>query len=205
MSSLTSTQNGKSAFDPKALLAAYLQQLQLKPLRTKMFTQGSLSALTEIVASYFAYARPGYGPAITSRVPKMAFYGACIAAPLTHFLNTMVQKQLPGKILLQQLITVIFFFPIQNTVYLASMAIIAGAKTTDQVRGAVRAGLVPMTKGMCALHPILLTFANLFVPKEMFAPFFSLVGFCLGTFFNTMAKKRIAAAAAAEKAEKKDT
>lgn len=85
------------------------------------------------------------------------------------------------------------------------MAIIAGAKTTDQVRGAVRAGLVPMTKGMCALHPILLTFANLFVPKEMFAPFFSLVGFCLGTFFNTMAKKRIAAAAAVEKAEKKDT
>jgi peroxisomal membrane protein 2 len=76
-----------------------------------MCTQGSLSALTEIVASYFAYARPGYGPAITSRVPKMAFYGACVAAPLTHFLNTMVQKQFPGKILLQQIITMLFVRP----------------------------------------------------------------------------------------------
>ncbi|KAF9766915.1 hypothetical protein IL306_000584 [Fusarium sp. DS 682] len=96
----------------------------------------------------------------------------------------------------------LFFFPIQNTVYLASMAVIAGARTTEQARAAIRAGLVPMTKAMCAMHPILITFANLFVPKEAWAPFFSLVGFCLGTYFNTLAKKRrVAAAAAASQKE----
>lgn len=83
------------------------------------------------------------------------------------------------------------------------MAIIAGARTTDQVKGAVRAGLVPMTKAMCAMHPILLTIAKLFVPQEMFPLFFSAVGFCLGTFFNTLAKMRRAAAEA--EAKKKET
>ncbi|KAF4334211.1 membrane peroxisomal [Fusarium beomiforme] len=199
MSSLTSTPNGKSVIEPKALLAS-------KPLRTKMLTQGSLSALTEIIASWFAYGRPGYGPTITSRVPQMAFYGACIAAPLTHFLNTTLQRSLPGRVILQQLVTMLLFFPIQNTVYLASMAVIAGARTPEQARAAVRAGLVPMTKAMCAMHPILITIANVFVPKEAWAPFFSLVGFCLGTFFNTLAKKRrvAAAAAAASQKESKD-
>ncbi|KAH7260656.1 uncharacterized protein BKA55DRAFT_672551 [Fusarium redolens] len=201
MSSLIDTPNGKAAIDAKALLAAYLQQLQSKPLRTKMLTQGSLSALTEIIASWFAYGLPGHGPTITSRVPQMAFYGACIAAPLTHFLNTTLQRSLPGRVILQNLITMFLFFPIQNTVYLTSMAVIAGARTTEQARAAVRAGLVPMTKAMCAMHPILITIANLFVPKEAWAPFFSLVGFCLGTFFNTLAKKRRVAAAAASKKE----
>ncbi|KAF5974238.1 hypothetical protein FBULB1_7872 [Fusarium bulbicola] len=202
MSSLTNSPNGKSTIDAKALLGAYLKQLQSKPLRTKMLTQGSLSALTEITASWFAYGLPGHGPTITARVPQMAFYGACIAAPLTHFLNTTLQRSLPGRVVLQNLITMLLFFPIQNTVYLASMAVIAGARTTEQARAAVRAGLVPMTKAMCAMHPVLITIATLFVPKEAWAPFFSLVGFCLGTFFNTMAKKRrVAAAAAASKKE----
>ncbi|KAJ4136496.1 hypothetical protein NW768_004110 [Fusarium equiseti] len=200
MASLTNSPT-KSALDPKVLLMSYLKQLQSKPLRTKMATQGSLSALTEIIASYFAYQRPGYGPMITSRVPQMAFYGACIAAPLQHFLMTLAQKQLPGKILLQQLVTMFIFFPIQNTVYLSSMAIIAGARTKEQVQGAVKAGLIPMTKAMCAMHPVLITFAKLVVPMEYWPVFFSLIGFSLSTFFNTLAKMR---RAAAENAEKKD-
>lgn len=72
-----------------------------------MLTQGSLSALTEIIASWFAYGLPGHGPTITARVPQMAFYGACIAAPLTHFLNTTLQRSLPGRVVLQNLITML--------------------------------------------------------------------------------------------------
>ncbi|KAG5660395.1 hypothetical protein KAF25_003001 [Fusarium avenaceum] len=198
--------SGKTGLEPKALLTAYVKQLQIKPLKTKMYTSGSLMALTEIIASWLAYGRDGHGPTFTSRVPQMAFYGAFVSAPLTHLLNGTLQKKFAGRtgagnLLLQTLLTYIFIFPIQNTVYLASMALIAGARTVEQVRAAVRGGLVPMTTANCALYPVLLGFAKAFVPPQFWAPFFSMVGFFLGTYFNTLAKKRKVAAAAAAKAK----
>ncbi|KAM0345598.1 hypothetical protein ACHAPU_006251 [Fusarium lateritium] len=190
----------KTGLEPKALLTAYVKQLQIKPLRTKVYTSGALMALTEIVSSWLAYGRPGYGPTFTPRVPQMAFYGAFISAPLTHLLNGTLQRKFAGRtgakvLMLQTLLTYIFIFPIQNTVYLASMAVIAGARTIEPIRAAVRGGLVPMTAANCALYPVLLGIAKAFVPPQFWAPFFSMVGFFLGTYFNTLAKKRRVAAA----------
>ncbi|KAM0208429.1 hypothetical protein ACHAQD_011638 [Fusarium lateritium] len=156
-----------------------------------MYTSGSLMALTEIIASWLAYGRDGHGPTFTSRVPQMAFYGAFVSAPLTHLLNGTLQKKFAGR-------SGAGIFPIQNTVYLASMALIAGARTVEQVRAAVKGGLVPMTTANCALYPVLLGFAKAFVPPQFWAPFFSMVGFFLGTYFNTLAKKRRVAAAKAK-------
>ncbi|KAM0487405.1 hypothetical protein ACHAP7_001918 [Fusarium lateritium] len=183
--------SGKTGLEPKALLTAYVKQLQIKPLKTKMYTSGSLMALTEIIASWLAYGRDGHGPTFTSRVPQMAFYGAFVSAPLTHLLNGTLQKKFAGR-------SGAGIFPIQNTVYLASMALIAGARTVEQVRAAVKGGLVPMTTANCALYPVLLGFAKAFVPPQFWAPFFSMVGFFLGTYFNTLAKKRRVAAAKAK-------
>lgn len=76
---------------------AYLKQLQTNPLRTKMLTSGSLSALQEILASWIAKDRNKNGNYFTSRVPKMAAYGAFVSAPLGHVLISILQKLFAGR------------------------------------------------------------------------------------------------------------
>jgi hypothetical protein len=70
--------------------------LSTNPLQTKAATSGILSALQEFLASYIAGEKSPSGSYVTSRVPKMAFYGvlpfrteytnskAVISAPLGH-------------------------------------------------------------------------------------------------------------------------
>lgn len=76
---------------------AYLQQLQSNPLRTKMLTSGTLSALQEALASWIAKDVTKHGHYVSSRVPKMAVYGAFISAPLGHLLISILQKMFAGR------------------------------------------------------------------------------------------------------------
>jgi hypothetical protein len=78
-------------------LAAYLRQLQSNPLRTKMITSGSLSGAQEVLASWIAKDRNKDGHYFTSRVPKMALYGAFISAPLGHVLINILQRAFAGR------------------------------------------------------------------------------------------------------------
>lgn len=71
---------------------AYLKQLQSNPLRTKMLTSGTLAALQEVLASWLAHDRSKNGHYFSSRVPKMAAYGALISAPLGHMLISILQR-----------------------------------------------------------------------------------------------------------------
>jgi hypothetical protein len=75
----------------------YLKQLQTNPLRTKMLTSGTLSATQELLASWIAKDRNKNGHYFTSRVPKMAVYGAFISAPLGHVLISILQKLFAGR------------------------------------------------------------------------------------------------------------
>jgi hypothetical protein len=74
----------------------YLKQLQENPLRTKMLTSGSLAALQELLASWIAHDRSKHGNYFSSRIPKMAIYGAFISAPLGHVMITILQKMFRG-------------------------------------------------------------------------------------------------------------
>lgn len=74
------------------LRKAYLKQLQSNPLRTKMLTSGTLAALQEVLASWLAHDRSKHGHYFSTRVPKMAAYGALISAPLGHMLISILQK-----------------------------------------------------------------------------------------------------------------
>lgn len=78
-------------------MQAYLKQLQSNPLRTKMLTSGTLSGLQEFLASWIAHDRSKSGHYFTSRVPKMALYGAVISAPLGHVLISLLQKVFQGR------------------------------------------------------------------------------------------------------------
>ncbi|KAK5952003.1 hypothetical protein OHC33_006889 [Knufia fluminis] len=183
----------------KGYLAAYLKQLQTNPLRTKMLTSGSLAGLQEIIASWLAHDRSKHGHYFSSRVPKMMAYGALISAPLGHALIGILQwlfsnrSSLKAKIL-QILVSNLVVAPIQNTVYLASMAIIAGARTFHQIRATVRAGFMPVMKVSWITSPIALAFAQKFLPEYLWVPFFNFVAFIIGTYINTHTKKKRLAA-----------
>ncbi|KAI9810526.1 MAG: hypothetical protein M1827_006199 [Pycnora praestabilis] len=180
-------------------LAAYLQQLQKNPLRTKMLTSGSLAALQEVLASWIAHDRNKNGHYFTSRVPKMAIYGAFISAPLGHVLISILQRLFAGRTslkakILQIIVSNLIVSPIQNSVYLTAMAIIAGARTFHQVRATVRAGFLPVMKVSWITSPLALAFAQKFLPEQTWVPFFNIIAFVIGTYINAHTKKKRLAA-----------
>lgn len=75
----------------------YLKKLQESPLRTKMITSGSLAGLQEFLASWIAKDRNKSGGYFTTRIPKMALYGALISAPLGHVMISILQKMFAGR------------------------------------------------------------------------------------------------------------
>ena len=66
-------------------------------MRTKMLTSGSLAALQEVLASWIAKDVSKHGHYFSSRVPKMAAYGAFVSAPMGHFLIKILQWLFSGK------------------------------------------------------------------------------------------------------------
>jgi len=195
----TALTGGKGNAGQPGYLAVYLKQLQTNPLRTKMLTSGTLSALQEILASWIAKDRNKNGNYFTSRVPKMAAYGAFISAPLGHVLISILQKVFAGRTslkakILQILFSNLLIAPIQNSVYLVSMAIIAGARTFHQVHATWKAGFMPVMKVSWISSPIALAFAQKFLPEHTWVPFFNIIAFFIGTYVNSVTKKKRLAA-----------
>lgn len=62
-----------------------------------MLTSGGLSGAQEFLASWIAKDRNKDGHYFTSRVPKMAAYGAFISAPMGHILISILQKIFAGR------------------------------------------------------------------------------------------------------------
>lgn len=129
----------------------------------------------------------------------MAAYGAFISAPLGHMLISILQWLFKGHTsvkakVVQILISNLVISPIQNTVYLASMAIIAGARTWHQIRATVRAGFMPVMKISWISSPIALAFAQKFLPEQTWVTFFNMISFVIGTYINTHTKKKRLAA-----------
>lgn len=130
----------------QTLLYKYLGQLATNPLRTKALTNATLNAIQEILASYLAGEKSKNGSYVSDRVPKMMIYGAFVSAPLGHFLVTTLQKAFEGRTtprdkLLQIIASNLIVSPIQNSAFLISMAIIAGARTKEQCINTLKAGL----------------------------------------------------------------
>ncbi|KAK4899455.1 hypothetical protein LTR17_000656 [Elasticomyces elasticus] len=180
---------------PNGYLAWYLKKLQEDPLRTKMITSGTLAGLQEFLASWMAKDRSKHGHYFTSRVPKMAVYGAFVSAPLGHVMISLLQRMFAGRTslkakILQIIVSNLIISPIQNAVYLTSMALIAGARTRHQIAATVRAGFMPVMKVSWITSPIALAFAQAFLPQETWVPFFNAIGFVIGTYINTHTKKK---------------
>ncbi|KAI4860224.1 integral membrane protein [Hypoxylon rubiginosum] len=195
----TAITGGKKNAGTRGYLMAYINELERNPLRTKMLTAGTLAGLQELLASWLAKDRNKHGNYFTARVPKMAAYGALISAPLGHFLIWCLQKTFKGRTslrakILQILVSNLIVAPIQNVVYLVAMALIAGARTFHQVRATVRVSFMKVMKVSWITSPLCLAFAQQFLPEAAWVPFFNVVAFIIGTYINTMTKrKRLAA------------
>lgn len=87
----------KSFANSRFSLQAYIKQLEENPMRTKMLTAGTLSGAQELIASWLAKDRNKNGHYFTSRVPKMAAYGAFVSAPLGSLLIWILQKIFKGR------------------------------------------------------------------------------------------------------------
>ncbi|KAI2615495.1 integral membrane protein [Hypoxylon sp. NC1633] len=190
---------GKKNAGTKGYLMAYINQLEKNPLRTKMLTAGTLAGLQELLASWLAKDRNKHGNYFTARVPKMAAYGALVSAPLGHFLIWCLQKAFKGRTslrakILQILVSNLIVAPIQNTVYLVAMALIAGARTFHQVRATVRVSFMRVMQVSWITSPLCLAFAQQFLPEAAWVPFFNVVAFIIGTYINTVTKKKRLAA-----------
>jgi len=205
---------------PHPLLASYLQQIALHPLRTKAFTNATLCFLQEVLGSHIAH-MPVKKPApdapvllhllarahVDMRAVKMALYGFLVSAPLGHFLIGALQKAFAGKTgtgakIGQILASNLLVAPIQTSAYLASMAIISGAKSVDEVLNTIKSGFLSVIRIQWITSPIALTIAQRFIPVELWVVFFNSIQFVLGTYFNARVKQLRARAAAAKKAEK---
>ena len=78
-------------------LQPYIKILEDNPLRVRMLTAGTLSALEELISSILAKDRNKHGNYLTSRIPKMAAFGALVSAPMGHFLIWVMMKVFRGR------------------------------------------------------------------------------------------------------------
>ncbi|KAG2159715.1 uncharacterized protein EDB93DRAFT_9524 [Suillus bovinus] len=144
---------------------------------------------------------------IDSKAIKMALYGFFVSAPVGHFLVGMLQKAFAGKTGLkarlgQLLASNLLISPINAVVFLASMAIINGAKSVDEVIRTVKGGFFSVLRVSWVVSPLSMTVAQQFIPVELWVPFFNTIQFMVGTFMNIKMKKMRLAAARKEAEER---
>ncbi|KAL0579375.1 hypothetical protein V5O48_002651 [Marasmius crinis-equi] len=192
---------------PNPLLLKYLDQLSRHPLRTKAITTGILCFIQEVLANHIARApvrRPAKDASVTqhllararidSRAFKLGLYGFLVSAPLGHFLVGLLQKVFAGKTgtkakVGQILASNLFVAPIQASAYLASMAIISGATSLEEIKQTIKRGFFSVVRVTWVVSPLSMTFAQNYLPPHLWVPFFNAVQFIIGTYFNTRVKK----------------
>ncbi|KAI8056019.1 hypothetical protein BDF22DRAFT_673277 [Syncephalis plumigaleata] len=196
------------------LLLRYVVALNTHPLRTKAITAGVLNGLQELIAqlvasrvartrhsatntaasSETARPKPSAFP-VDKRVVNMALYGFLISGPLNHALYDILNRIIAGRkdiryAIAQLLAANLIISPILNTVYLSAMEVIAGRPQIHHIRGAVTRGLLPMLRISWMLFPLVQISAQRYLPPQLWVPYFNLVGFVFGVYFNIVAKMR---------------
>jgi hypothetical protein len=131
---------------------------------------------------------------IDIKAVKMALYGFFVAAPLGHYLVGTLQKLFAGRTgtgarIGQILASNLIIAPIQTTAFLASMAVISGARTVHEVMRTVQAGFFSVIRVSWVVSPLSMTVAQNFLPVELWVPFFNFIQFVLGTYFNARVKQ----------------
>ncbi|KAJ3870263.1 hypothetical protein EV359DRAFT_69380 [Lentinula novae-zelandiae] len=192
---------------PHPLLARYLSALASHPLRTKAITTALLCFLQEILGSNLAgipakKVSKDYplvykllaNAHVDAKAIKMAVYGFLVSAPLSHFLVGALQKAFSGRTdtraRVAQIVTSnLLVSPIQASTYLASLAIISGAKSTNDIVKTIQSGFWSVIRVSWTVNPLVIAIAQNYIPLHLWVPFFNTVQFVLGTYFNYRVKQ----------------
>lgn len=182
-----------------SLATAYLSELIQHPVRTKALTSASFNALSEILAAAISGEKdPQTGAYIGSRVPKMALYGALVSGPLSHYLVELVQKAFKrskrGWVtnVAQIVVLNVFVTPILAATFITWMSILAGARTVTEIKERLKGSMMSVLRSQWLTSPILIAFAQKYIPKLAWTPVFSFFAFILSTYHNTLVRKRLA-------------
>ncbi|KAH7104621.1 hypothetical protein BKA62DRAFT_470583 [Auriculariales sp. MPI-PUGE-AT-0066] len=196
------------------LLEAYLRNLAARPLATKAATAAVLQFTQDALASYLAGTRPKPSKAAPPHIKalatvsadmtsvRMALAGALVFGPLNHALGLFVTKLLAARgttggrakleaILAHNLIAA----PINTAAYLASVAVVNGARTSNAILALVQRGFFSMLRATWVVSPTSMVIASKTLPPELWPIFFNFVGFVLGTLAAVRVKKAQLAAA----------
>lgn len=193
-------------------MQAYLYQLKNHELRTKAITAGVLGFIQEVLARHLAGVptrrlHPSAGPLehlfaaskINLKAFKMAVFGFLVSAPLGHAMVKTMHRIFAGRkgptLKLGMLAaSLLVIAPIQIAVFLTNSAVIEGARTKEAILRVLKRGFGPVLGVTWITTPTAIIFAQSFLPPEFEVPFFNLVQFCTGLFFNTAAIKAVLAA-----------
>ncbi|ORZ34889.1 hypothetical protein BCR44DRAFT_1390141 [Catenaria anguillulae PL171] len=172
------------------LWAKYLALLATRPVLTKAGTSATLNFLQEAVANALATDPNASSADALIKASKMAAYGLLVSGPLGHYLYDLLNKVFDGSSLASmvgQLVGAnVAVAPIQNAVYLAAMAILAGR---PNVLDEVERGFMPLMKLTWAVFPVVQLIAVKFVPHDLWLPFFNIVSFVFGVYTNFKIKQ----------------
>lgn len=132
---------------------------------------------------------------INERALKMFVYGFLVSAPMGHVLTGLLQKAFEGRTttrdkILQIITSNLTASVIANTVYLACMAYINGARGIENIQKAVKAAFWPVMRITWTTSPITIAIAQNYLPPVVWEPFFTFIRFIMATYFNTIAKKK---------------
>ncbi|KAJ1977389.1 hypothetical protein H4R35_002319 [Dimargaris xerosporica] len=189
------------------LLQFYLASLETRPLATKAVTAGALQGLQEHLAQQltkqpkpdneapFSTTNRAKHSLLDPKVVQMALYGLLVSGPLGHVLYGALQRLLAKRrgvqaAILMLLVSNLIISPIQNAVYIAAMALIAGQRGPRQLAHTVKTQLWGMQQVSWVLSPAAQLFAARMLRPALWPPFFNLLGFVFGTYFNVKAKRQ---------------
>lgn len=183
-----------------ALALASLRELSQHPVRTKSATSGTFNALSEVLAAMITGEKdPQTGTFIGPRAIKMALYGALVTGPLAHYLVDFVQRTFrrmkPSKLTnIAQIVALnIIVNPVMAVTFIAWMNVLSGVRSFAEIKKRVRASLFSVLKSQWITSPLLIAFAQKFVPQIAWTPMFSFFAFLMGTYHNVLVRKRLAA------------
>ncbi|KAI4734228.1 hypothetical protein E4T50_15224 [Aureobasidium sp. EXF-12298] len=174
---LDTTSLATPSFRP--LLMSYLKQLRDRPLRTKMVTSASLSALQELVVNSIL-PNSSSPRALLDRIQKRMLYAVLVGAPMNHFMISWLQRLFFGQTSLLSKVLQILVNNLLTTVYLSAMALIGGARDFDEVRLVVRKSLLKVLRYTWVTGPISLAIAQRYMSPELWVPWFNLISFFVG-------------------------
>ncbi|KAJ3113612.1 hypothetical protein HDU96_003143 [Phlyctochytrium bullatum] len=164
----------------------YLHGLQTQPVLYKAATAATLNGVQEVLATKLT------GGKLDSKAAKMAAYGFFVSGPLGHHLYAALEKAFAGKTgpawgIAKLLASNLIVAPIQNSVYLFAMALIAGQNVQTAIK-TVQARLFSVMKTTWVVFPAVQAFAFRFLAPPVWLPFFQAVAFTVGLYINVATK-----------------